>query len=247
MKVDMDDRASLERAISGAYGVFSNTMYWGLFGENQETAHDREIWQGKTIGDVCKEKGVKHLVYSGTEYAKDVLGKSCLHFDSKGTVEKYLDEIQMPNTSTRLAFYYENYTLTPVQKGEDGTYSMTWPMNGPMYAVSVDDLGVAVVTILDNPGKYIGKKLGLSGDRMSMHEYAAIISKVTGKTLKYNQVSGDAFSQFPIPGAGEMAAMFEFYDVGKPVRDIALTRTLNPNAATFEQWAEKNKDKFQWA
>lgn len=175
------------------------------------------------------QERVQHLVFSGLEYVKDIIGKPCLHFDSKGKVEKYLDEIKVPNTSTRVAYYYENFLSFPPQKGDDGTYSFTFPMNGPMDAVSVDELGGVVATLFNNPGEYIGKKIGLSGDRMTLHEYAAIVSEVTGKTLKYNQVPLDVFAKFPFPIASEMATMFEYYEVGNPVRDIELTRKLNPN------------------
>lgn len=245
VKVDLDNRESLEKVIAGSGGVFAVTNFWGLLAENPETAFDREISQGKAIGDVCKKEGVKLLVYSGLEHVQAIIGKNCPHFDSKGIVEKYLDEIQVPNTSTRMPFYYENF-LSSAQKGEGGTYSMTWPMNGAMDAMSVDDLGGVVVAIFNNPGQYLGKKVGLSGDRMSMFEYTDILSEVTGKTIKYNQVPVEVFAKFPFPGAEDTATMFEFYEVGKPVRDAALTRTLNPNTATFKVWAQKNKETFEF-
>ena len=247
VKVDMDDRASLESAISGSYGVFAVTNYWGLLGENAETAFDREVAQGKAIGDICKKAGVKHLVFSGLENVKKIIGKPCPHFDGKGIVEEYLAEIKVPYTSTRVAFYYENFINYPPQKGEDGTYTMTWPMDGPMDAISVNDLGGVVVSILNSPDKYLDKRIGLSGDRITMGNYADIITKVTGKTLKYNQVPVEVFAKFPFPGADDMAVMFEFYKIGNPERDIPLTRTLNPKALSFQQWVEANKEKFnQW-
>ena len=81
---------------------------------------------------------------------------------------------------------------------------------------------------------------------MTHSEYVAIISEVTGKTLKYNQVPLEVFAKFPIPIASEVAVMFEIYEVGNLVRDIQLTRTLNPKALAFREWAEKNKDKFKF-
>lgn len=69
--------------------------------------------------------------------------------------------------------------------------------------------------------------------------------KVTGKPHTATYISVQQFPiEFPFPGTQDMAAMFEFYNVVNPVRDISLTRTLNPNTATFRQWAERNKDKF---
>ncbi len=243
-KVDMDDAGSIRKAIGGSYGVFAVTNYWGLLAENADTALERDIKQGKAIGDACKEEGVQHLVFSGLEHVQEIIGKSCPHFDGKGIVEKYLDEIKIPNTSTRVSFYFENFLTFPPQKGEDGTFTMTWPMNGDMDAISVADLGGVVAKILNNPDKSIGKKPGLSGDKMTMSEYAAIISEVTGKTLKYNQVTGEVFARFPFPGADDLAIMFEFFEVGKPDRSTELTRKLNPKTASFREWAEKNKDKL---
>ena len=241
---DMEDVASLEPAIKGAYGVFLVTNYWGLLAENAATACERETAQGKAVGDVCKRLGVKHLVFSGVELVKDIIGKDCPHFDSKGSVEKYLDEIGVPNTSTRYAFYYENFIDFPPQKNDDGTFTITWPMKGAMDAFCVADGGPAVAAIFDKPEEFIGKKIGFSGDKMTFSEYAAIISKVTGKTLKYNEVPYEIFAKFPFPGADYLSVMFEYYDVGNPDRDIEATKKLNPAALSFQQWAEKNKDKL---
>ena len=78
---------------------------------------------------------------------------------------------------------------------------------------------------------------------MTMAEYAAIISEVTGKKLNYNQVSTDTYAK-SFSGAEHLAVMFEFFEVRQPERDIALTHTLNPNTSNFRQWAEKNKDQL---
>ena len=82
---------------------------------------------------------------------------------------------------------------------------------------------------------------------MTLAEYAAIISKVTGKTLKFNYVPPEVFAKFPFPGAVDMAAMFELFDYQDgPDRNIELTRKLNPAISCFEKWALANKNKFPW-
>ena len=71
-------------------------------------------------------------------------------------------------------------TLPPTEEcRQDLHYDLAyeWPID----AVTVADLGSAVVSILDHPEKYIGKKIGISGNRMTMAEYAAIIAEATGK------------------------------------------------------------------
>ena len=62
-----------------------------------------------------------------------------------------------------------------------------------------------------------------------MEKVVTILSEVTGKTIKYNQVPNSVFAKFPFPGADELALMFEFF-----------CNWL----MTFKTWAEKNKDAF---
>ena len=245
VKGDLNDAASIAAAVQGVYGVFLVTDFWGLFRQNQETAFDIEIAQGKTVADACKAAGVQHVVYSGLDPVKDLIGIDCPHFDSKATVEKYLDEIGVPNTSVRYPFYFDNFLVVPPQKQEDGSFVMTWPMDGPMYAISVADGGPFVAACFKNPEKSLGKKVGIAGDKLTFHEYAAIISKVSGKTVKYNQVSPEDFSKFPFPEADDYAAMFQFFGSGKMERDVTLTQRLNPKTQDFEQYAAANKEKFE--
>ena len=109
VKVDLDNAASVQNAVAGAYGVFAVRALLAETGNKQDMAISREVAQGKAIGDACKKEGVKHLVYSGLAHVQKLIGKSCPHYDSKATVEEYLDEIEIPNTSTRVPFYYENF------------------------------------------------------------------------------------------------------------------------------------------
>lgn len=247
VKVEMSDEGSLQRVIAGSYGVFVNTNIWGLLKEHPDSAMEREVAEGKVIGDVCKREGVRHIVYSGTDHVKEVTGNVCSILDGKALVERYLDGIKVPTTCVHVPFYYENFidssTYRP-QKNEDGTFSMTWPLKGRMYTMSVSDIGPIILSIFTNPNEYIGKTIGLGRESLTTSEYAAIMSEVTGKTVNYNLVSVDEYAQFPLPAAPDLAAMFEYYDTGIMVMDIELTCALNPNALTFRQWVEKNKDKL---
>ena len=175
-----------------------------------------------------------------------VLGKPCPLFDGKATVAEYLDEIGVPHIKIRMSYYYTNFVICPYERNEeDGSYTMTWSMNGPLYTMSVKDLGPAVASVLKECDRYMGKTVGLCGDRMTMGEHAAIISEFTGKKLTYKQVSEEEFvCGFPYPAADCVATMFEFFEKGNPVRDMELTRVLNPKVPSFRQWAEKNKDKL---
>ena len=245
VKGNLDDIPSVEAAVKGVYGVFYVTNYWELAGQNQETAYDKEIEQGKAVADVCKKVGVKHVVYSALDGAKEKLGVLCPHMDSKAVVDKYLDEIGVPKTSVRYPFYFENFiTMLAPQKQDDGTYLFTACMDGPMHAIAVADGGPIVATIFSKPEEFIGKVVSISGDKLTLHEYMANIGKVTGKTFRYQQVPVEVFAKFPFPGADDLAIMFDYFSRGNPSYDLDITRKLNSKALQFKDWAEKNKEKL---
>ncbi|PIO23517.1 hypothetical protein AB205_0082030, partial [Aquarana catesbeiana] len=119
---DMNDEKSLKSAFSGAYGAFVVTNFFDHFSK------EKEFEQGKRIADICKLQGLKHVVFSGLENVHKLTGGKLkvLHFDGKGEVEEYFRQIKVPMTSTRLAFYFENYlTSCRPKKCPDGkTYQL---------------------------------------------------------------------------------------------------------------------------
>jgi uncharacterized protein YbjT (DUF2867 family) len=64
---DLDDAASLERALTGAWGVFSVQNTW-------EAGVEKEEEQGKRLANVARDKGVQHFVYSSVGSAHKQTG-----------------------------------------------------------------------------------------------------------------------------------------------------------------------------
>ncbi|XP_073504703.1 nmrA-like family domain-containing protein 1 [Phyllobates terribilis] len=243
VSADLDDEKSLEAALSGAYGVFVVTNFWEHFSK------EKEVKQGKLIADVSKRLTLEIVVFSGLEDVKKLTeGKlEVLHFDGKGEIEEYFREIGVPMTSVRLPSYYENLlTFFRPQKNKAGDgFSLAVPMGDvPLDGMSVKDLGGVVVGILKSPSEYIGKNIGLSTEKLTVEQYAAIMSKVTGKDIKDAKITPEAYEKLGFPGAEELANMFRFY-ITKPERDVALTLKLNPKAKTFKAWMEENKEAFK--
>ncbi|XP_075687581.1 nmrA-like family domain-containing protein 1 [Rhinoderma darwinii] len=242
VSADLDNEKSLEAALGGAYAAFVVTNFWDHFSK------EKEVKQGKMLADLCKRLGLQHVVYSGLENVNKLTGGKLdvSHFDSKGEVEEYFRDISCPMTSVRLAFYFENFlTDCKPQKSKDGkSYDLVIPMcDVPMDGISVSDLGPAVLSILKSPKDYIGKDVGLSAEKRTVAQYAEIMSKVSGKTIKDAKIPPEVYEKLPFPGAQEMANMFKFY-LMIPNRDVALTHKLNPNTKSFQQWLEEMKAAF---
>nr|XP_033818593.1 nmrA-like family domain-containing protein 1 [Geotrypetes seraphini] len=252
VKGDLDDKNSLEVAFTGAYGAFVVTNFWEIFMRNKDAhlSRDKEIEQGKQVADIIKQQGLKHVVFSGLENVKK-LTKGQLevpHFDGKGEVEEYFREIDIPVTCVRLAFYFENLlSFLKDQKDPSGNgYLLPYPMGDvPMDGFPVCDLGPVVVNVLKDPNQYIGKNIGLSADKLSMEQYAAIMSKQLGMPVKDAKMSVEAYKKLGFLGSEELAKMFVFYQM-QPERDMILTAKLNPKVHKFNAWLNEHKDTFKY-
>lgn len=112
-----------------------------------------------------------------------------------------------------------------------------------MDGMSVSDLGPVVLSLLKKPEEYIGQNVGLSTCRHTAEEYAALLSKHTGKTVLHAKTTPEEYEKLGFQGAQDLANMFRFYAL-KPDRNIDLTLRLNPKAQTLDQWLEQHKGDF---
>ncbi|KAB0350223.1 hypothetical protein FD754_015080 [Muntiacus muntjak] len=239
---DQDDEASMELALSGAHATFIVTNYW------ENCSQEQEVKQGKLLADLAKRLGLCYVVYSGLENIKKLTGGRLTagHFDGKGEVEEYFRDIGVPMTSVRLPCYFENllsYFLP--QKAPDGrSYLLSLPMGDvPIDGMAVTDLGPVVLSLLKTPEEYVGQNIGLSTCRHTAEEYAALLTKHTGKAVRDAKTSPEDYEKLGFPGAWDLANMFRFYAL-KPDRNIELTLKLNPKARTLDQWLEQHKGDF---
>ncbi|XP_016069982.1 PREDICTED: nmrA-like family domain-containing protein 1 isoform X2 [Miniopterus natalensis] len=242
MQGDQDDEASMELALTGAHAAFIVTNYW------ENCSQEQEVKQGKLLANLAKSLGLRYVVYSGLENIKKLTAGRLAagHFDGKGEVEEYFRDVGVPMTSVRLPCYFENLlSFFLPQKAPDGkSYLLSLPMGDiPMDGMSVSDLGPVVLSLLKSPEEYIGQNLGLSTCRHTAEEYAALLSKHTGKAVHDAKITPEDYEKLGFPGAQDLANMFRFYAL-KPDRDIELTQRLNPKARTLDQWLEQHKDDF---
>ncbi|WP_405999166.1 SDR family oxidoreductase [Streptomyces sp. NBC_00829] len=175
------------------------------------------IPQHKAVIEAAKAAGVAQLAYTG------VLGGPEADFqlaaEHKVTEQAILDS-GLPHTFLRNGWYTENYTahLAPVL--EHGAVVAS-AGEGRVASAARADYATAAAAVLTGDG-HLGKAYELSGDiAWSFAEYAAELSRQTGRTIAYSDVPAGTHLEI-LTGAGLPRPLAEiFVDV-----DAAVGRGL---------------------
>jgi len=239
---DLDDINSLRSAMKDCYGVFGLTNFWEHF--------QKEYQQGINLIDAVKEMGIRHFVlHTLPSYSKLSNGKfPTPHCDNKAALQEYTKSVGITATFINVAFYYENFfSFFPLQHAGDGSFYFGFPQGDTRLAmVSVEDVGGIVASVFDHPLEYIGRTVGAVGANDTCDAYAAIFSRVLGRTVRYNYIPRDIYAGLGFDGAEEIANMFEVQRLYIPNRQLDLIESygLNPAMQPFEKWVEKNANSF---
>ncbi|KAL1915216.1 uncharacterized protein VTP21DRAFT_7492 [Calcarisporiella thermophila] len=212
VKGDASSLDEMKQCFAGAYAVYAVTNTYDP--NNQKVGE--ELRQGKNMANAALNNGVQHFIWSTLVNSEQVSeGKFKVdEFDDKHQVEEYVKEIGLPATFVDVAFYYENIagdTSFQVLKKEGDTVYISYfiepDVKIPMLAVSVD-LGKAVVEIISNRNKYLGKTIPLIGKGYTFNEYAEIATKVTGIKHEYRYIPPQSIP----PESPVNPVLFEFFN-----------------------------------
>ena len=221
----LDDSAAIKKALEGATSLFAMTTPSG--------GTDAETRQGIAAADAAKATGV-HLVFTSVGSANRQTGVP--HFDSKYEVEKHIAKIGVRATILAPVSFMENLYFIKEQLAK-GIYAAALPPTRELAQVAVADIGAVAVRVLEDAGRFAGKRFDLAGDELNGNDAMAILSRVTGRSFSYYQVPLDVIRQ----RMGEDAVkMYEWFDrVGFTVDRAALRREF-PDVAfrDFESWAK---------
>ena len=225
---DMDNRAELDAAFKGAYGVFSVQNYW-----LPNVQYEGEIKQGKNVADAAKATSVQHLVYSSVGSAHRGMGQK--HFDSKWVIEQYLHTLDVPYTILRPVAFMDNnnwrraYILS-------GTYTgMGLRPEKGVQTIAVEDIAVFVALAFANKKDYLSKTIELAGDELTESQTVEVFSKVIGRPVTLAAPSGQSWAP-----EEEAKAAFNFFNGEGYDADIPTLRKLHPGLLTLEGYLRKN-------
>ncbi len=219
---DFSDRASLDRALQGASGVFSvQTFQDGL---------ETEIRQGKAIADAAKAAGIQHFVYSSVGSAERKTGIP--HFDSKFQVEEYIRASGLPYTIMRPVFFFYNYNaMRPMV--ENGTLPQPLSPETKLQQLSEEDYGEMVAEVFERPADFLNREKEVASVDMTMTEIAAAFSRVLGTNVKYQQIPFEAFEQ---QAGEEMTIMYRWFENVGYGADLAELKRDFPAPTNLESY-----------
>ena len=229
---DLNDRASLDRALQGVAGVFSVQG----FKDGLET----EIRQGKALADAAKAAGIKHFVYSSVGAAERKTGIP--HFESKCQIEEHIRASGLPYTILRPVFFFYNYNaLRPMV--ENGTLFQPLGPETKLQQLSEEDYGEMVADVFERPAEFVHCEEEVASVDMTMTEIAAAFSRVLGFNVKYQQMPFEAFAQ---QVGEELTTMYRWFERAGYEADLATLKREFHEPTDFDSylrdhnWAKQN-------
>ena len=227
VRADLDDAASLGRALEGVWGAVAVQNTW-------EAGVEKEEEQGKRFAAAAKDAGVQHLLYQSVASAHRKTGIA--HFDNKWRVEETIHALGLPSwTVIRPVFFMENL-LSPWFKPSisQGTLAIGMKPRTRLQMIAVQDIGRYGLRAFERHAALNGRSIDIAGDELTGPEAAAILSEVSGRPI--------AFHSTPIEdvrkGSEEYAIMLEWFDAVGYDADIERTaREFDVRPTRFREWA----------
>jgi uncharacterized protein YbjT (DUF2867 family) len=228
VKGDLDDAASLERALAGCWGVFAVQNTW-------EAGVEREEEQGKRIAEIARRVGVQHFVYTSVGSAH--LRTGIPHFENKARVEQKVRELKFPkHVILRPVFFMENLVTPGFLQGDKIMTAMR--PTTKLQLIAADDIGRFAAQAFVEAEKWKGSETDLAGDAATMTEAAAVVSDIVGRKITFEPIPIEAVRK----NSEDVAKMLEWFEREGYSADIpALVSRWGIRPLTLREWAQQQR------
>ena len=225
---DLDDAASLTRALAGAWGVYAVQNTW-------EAGVEKEEVQGKRMATLAREAGVQRFVYASVGSADKATGIP--HFDNKFRVEQTVKALGFPSFAIiRPVFFMENL-LSPWSLQGDAL-AMGLRPDVKLQMIAADDIGKFGAKAFVDADALQNVAFDIGGDAVTMTEAAAALGPLVGKTLGYRQIPIDVVRQ----QSEDVAKMIEWFESTGYSADIATQeQRFGIRALTLAEWVRAQR------
>ncbi|TDF92359.1 NmrA/HSCARG family protein [Paenibacillus piri] len=225
---DMGERAALDAAMQGVYGVFSvQPPEW----QPSDASTAEEIRLGINVVDAARSAGVRHLVYSSVNGAEQ---QSRFRYLAKWEIERYIRSVDVQATILRPSGFMESYA-NPFFGIRNGVLAEATKPDVPMKLIAVDDIGTFVMLAFNDPGHFVGKTIEIAGDALTPAELAVAISRSLNRPIRYTHIPIETVRQ----QNETLARLYEWLNGDGYEVDFAALRKLHPHLMSFEAWLVK--------
>jgi uncharacterized protein YbjT (DUF2867 family) len=225
---DLDDDASLRKALESTWGVFAVQNTW-------EAGVEKEEEQGKRLATLAREKGVQHFVYSSVGSAHRRTGIP--HFDNKARIEDAVRVLQFPShVIIRPVFFMENLT-SPWFLNADKLCAAMDPRT-VLQMIAVEDIGQYGARAFTDAARLNRREIDIAGDALTMPAAAAALSKGLGRTIEFVRIPIEEVRK----NSADFATMLEWFErIGYNADIAGNEREFGIRPTKLEAWAAKQR------
>jgi uncharacterized protein YbjT (DUF2867 family) len=226
---DLDDAASLEKALEGVWGVFAVQNTW-------EAGVEKEEQQGKRMAEVARKRNVQHYVYTSVGSAQRKTGIP--HFDNKARVEDTVRALGFPSHVILRPVFFMDNLIGPGFGLPDGKLRIALPPGRTLQMVAVDDIGKYGARAFTQHQQLRGKEIDIASDELTSPDVAKVLTQVLGKPITYEQQPIEQVRAF----SPEFAIMLEWFDrVGYNADIAGIEREHGIKPTRLPAWAAAHK------
>ncbi|WP_306207203.1 NmrA/HSCARG family protein [Actinoplanes sp. RD1] len=188
---DLDDRSSVEAAVTGATSVFSVAVL-----SLADAGTDAERDRGLRLVEAARRQGVEQFVHTSVSGAgafhRSVPGYGTgrwndHYWDSKAAIDEAVRDAGFAHwTVLRPATFMENLLAWSPMFGDwaaEGVFVTSYAPDTALSWIAVDDIGAVAAAAFAEPGRLDGRELELAGDLLTMTQLAATLTDVLGRPV----------------------------------------------------------------
>ncbi|MFI1797437.1 NmrA/HSCARG family protein [Streptomyces sp. NPDC020379] len=226
----LDDPASVRKAMTGAYGVFS------VFTPTHGNGLDGEERHAALVAEAAREAGVAHLVHSSVGGVENPGGVGWR--ETKLKVERTVRSAGLPTTFLRAVYYMENFLDLPPVLDTEGTLVLSRGLlpTTTLQIIASRDIGWFAADAFDDPDRFIGAELEIAGDELTGPQIAEAMGRHAGRAARFVSVPIEEIAR-----QNEwMAKTFIWFNEVGYKADIPALRSAHPGLLTFDAFLRQS-------
>ncbi|KAG8533538.1 uncharacterized protein KY384_001278 [Bacidia gigantensis] len=254
---DYDNYSSLLYVLQGVDTVFIVTL--PIYDEHM---YEREVRQGKAAANAANAQSANLIIFSTLPNARVVSGGGLDFtepFDTKADIEDYIRTLPSVNKAFFIpGFYMQNFRSHMGPKRiADGSYVLNGCVSPQtqLPLIDITETGKFIGAILHRPGNFAQASPPLcAATRLySYTEIAAIMTRVTGRTVRYRQLPSQVWTQ--TVGADRIKGhalatflwieLFGYFGADTAGQMVYARNNARGELTEFEDWLRNNPLQLQ--